>query len=187
VTENKFIEFKSGFHEEAMEALSAFANTKGGKVVVGVNNQGIPIKNFEIGAEIIQKWLNDFFNEPEAAQENMQVSTPVNEQVEVQVEQSHKDDNEYGSVVDTPVNEQVGVQVGVQVEKLLLCMDHDFFSTKAVQLRLGLKQRHKVFTNYIQPAIKLGLIEMTIPDKPTSRLQKYHLTQKGKELKATLK
>jgi ATP-dependent DNA helicase RecG len=45
MTENKFIEFKSGFNEEAMEALSAFANSKGGKVVVGVNDKGIPIKN----------------------------------------------------------------------------------------------------------------------------------------------
>ena len=53
-------------------------------------------------------------------------------------------------------------------------------------MRLNLKQRHKVFTNYIQPALKLELIEMTIPDKPNSRLQKYRLTEKGKELKKTL-
>jgi len=37
--------------------------------------------------------------------------------------------------------------------------------------------------NYIQPAIELRLLEMTIPDKPNSRLQKYRLTKKGMKVK----
>ena len=44
--ENNFMEFKSGFNEEAMETLVAFANTRGGRVIVGVKNDGKPIKNF---------------------------------------------------------------------------------------------------------------------------------------------
>jgi len=36
--------------------------------------------------------------------------------------------------------------------------------------------------NYLQPALAAGLIEMTIPDKPTSGNQKYRKTKKGKEL-----
>jgi len=35
---------------------------------------------------------------------------------------------------------------------------------------------------YLDPALADGLIEMTIPDKPTSRLQKYRLTEKGRKL-----
>ncbi|MDR0796833.1 MAG: putative DNA binding domain-containing protein [Tannerella sp.] len=58
--ENKHIEWKSGFNEEAMEALSAFANSKGGKVVVGMNDKGIPVRNFDMGTETIQQWINEF-------------------------------------------------------------------------------------------------------------------------------
>jgi ATP-dependent DNA helicase RecG len=31
----------------------------------------------------------------------------------------------------------------------------------------------------LKPALKAGFIEMTIPEKPNSRLQKYRLTKKG--------
>ncbi|MFO7598231.1 MAG: cell filamentation protein Fic, partial [Candidatus Desulfacyla sp.] len=34
---------------------------------------------------------------------------------------------------------------------------------------------------YLKPALTDGLIEMTIPDKPNSRLQKYRLTDKGRQ------
>ena len=40
------------------------------------------------------------------------------------------------------------------------------------------KFRHQV----IAPLMKNGLVEMTVPDKPTSRLQKYRLTEKGKKI-----
>jgi len=47
------------------------------------------------------------------------------------------------------------------------------------QAVLGLKGQANFRNRYLEPALKLDLIAMTIPDKPNSRLQKYRLTKKG--------
>jgi len=47
---------------------------------------------------------------------------------------------------------------------------------------LGLKDEKHFRENYQQVGVKLGLIEMTIPDKPSSSRQKYRLTDKGRAL-----
>ena len=44
----------------------------------------------------------------------------------------------------------------------------------------GLKSRRRVRETYLEPALRESLIEYTIPDKPTSSLQKYRLTEKGR-------
>jgi ATP-dependent DNA helicase RecG len=59
LNESQHIEFKPGFNKDVIETLVAFANTKGGKVLVGVNNDGEPVKNFTIGQESIQNWVNE--------------------------------------------------------------------------------------------------------------------------------
>jgi ATP-dependent DNA helicase RecG len=57
LNESQHIEFKPGFNEDVIETLTAFANTKGGKVLVGVDDNGQPVKNFTIGKESIQTGL----------------------------------------------------------------------------------------------------------------------------------
>lgn len=52
--ENLNTEYKSSFSDAVIETLSAFANTKGGQVWVGVNDAGIPIPGIVIGTESIQ-------------------------------------------------------------------------------------------------------------------------------------
>jgi ATP-dependent DNA helicase RecG len=52
---------------------------------------------------------------------------------------------------------------------------------------LGLKDEKHFREHYQQAAIALGVIEMTIPDKPNSRLQKYRITEKGRKIILTKK
>ncbi len=52
----------------------------------------------------------------------------------------------------------------------------------ALQAKLKLSGRANFLKLYLEPSLKAGLIEMTIPDKPKSRLQKYRLTDKGRTL-----
>ncbi|MDR0796859.1 MAG: ATP-binding protein, partial [Tannerella sp.] len=59
VKETQHIEFKPNFNEDVIETPVAFANTKGGRVLVGVSNDGEPVKNFTIGDESLQQWLNE--------------------------------------------------------------------------------------------------------------------------------
>ena len=61
-----------------------------------------------------------------------------------------------------------------QMAKLLEVME--FYPQSAVELmkKLNLKSRISFRQNYINPALQMGLIEMTEPDKPTSKNQKYY-------------
>jgi hypothetical protein len=45
---------------------------------------------------------------------------------------------------------------------------------------LGLRDRKSFREKYLKPALEMGLIEMTLPEKPNSRLQKYRLADAGR-------
>lgn len=67
-----------------------------------------------------------------------------------------------------------------EVEKMLKILNGEM-SRSELQSELGLKDEKHFRQHYLQPAIKEGLIEMTVPGKPKSRLQRYRLTNKGKQ------
>jgi hypothetical protein len=71
-------------------------------------------------------------------------------------------------------------QVTPQVGELLLVIQGDM-AREALQSALGLSDRKSFRERYLKPALANGLIEMTIPDKPNSRLQQYRLTDKGRQ------
>ena len=60
------------------------------------------------------------------------------------------------------------------VKRLLNVMEYDIpYTANDILTLLGLKSKETLRKNYINPAIEGGLIEMTIPDKPKSRNQRY--------------
>ncbi|MCD4720350.1 MAG: putative DNA binding domain-containing protein [Desulfobacula sp.] len=56
--ESRKVEFKSSFGKEVIITLVAFANTRGGKVILGLDDKGT-VKGIELGSETEQKHLND--------------------------------------------------------------------------------------------------------------------------------
>jgi ATP-dependent DNA helicase RecG len=53
-------------------------------------------------------------------------------------------------------------------------------SREEIQSTFGLKDRKSFRARYLMPALAEGWIEMTLPKKPNSRLQKYRLTDQGR-------
>ncbi len=81
------------------------------------------------------------------------------------------------------VTPEVKPEVTPEVEKLLeLMIKHTALSRSEVQELLQLKDEKNMRIRYISPALKNGWIELTVPDKPNSRLQKYRITEKGRSI-----
>lgn len=76
---------------------------------------------------------------------------------------------------------QVKPHVTPHVAQLLQVLVGEM-SRDELQGALGLKDRKSFRERYLAPALKDGLIEMTLPGKPRSRLQKYRMTGKGRRL-----
>ena len=65
--------------------------------------------------------------------------------------------------------------ISEQVNRLLEIMDYDIpLSANEIMKRLNIKSKEALRNSYLNPAIKNGLIKMTLPDKPNSKNQKYY-------------
>ena len=72
-------------------------------------------------------------------------------------------------------------KVTPQVEKLAIAMRGEMTPAEAMEA-VALKDRMHFATDYLQPALASGLVEMTLPDKPRSGNQRYRLTARGRAL-----
>lgn len=151
------------------------------RVVKMFTDYGLPAPEWKqnSGGVVVTVWKSD--------QVNDQVSDYVSDQVSDQVNHTQIGDNQnsgqvsgqVGGQVSDQVSDYVGDQVSDQVKLLLHTMNGEMVLSEMMDL-LGLKHHHYFRLNFLNPALKLGLISMTLPDTPKSPHQKYYLTEKGK-------
>ena len=72
-----------------------------------------------------------------------------------------------------------------QVKKLVLVISNEM-TRDELQKELNITNRKYFRQNYLNKALKTGMIEMTEPDSPNSPNQKYRLTKLGKDLRKKL-
>lgn len=78
---------------------------------------------------------------------------------------------------------QATPQVTPQVEQLLRILSgagEVGLSLKELLDASGLRDRKSFADRWLAPALEAGFIEMTVPDKPNSRMQRYKITASGK-------
>ena len=77
------------------------------------------------------------------------------------------------------VNDQVSDQVSDQVARLIAALRTGSKSAAELMRAMGLSHRPTFRKNYLHPAMSAGLVEMTRPESPTAKNQKYRLAVRG--------
>lgn len=91
--------------------------------------------------------------------------------------------------VELSVNEPIvrrTEQVTEQVRRLILAIGNEPKAAVELMDLLELKHRPSFQQTHLRPASELGVIEMTLPDKPWSQNQKYLLTALGRKVREKL-
>lgn len=78
-----------------------------------------------------------------------------------------------------PGTTDVTTEVTTEVDRLVSALSGEM-TRREIQAALGLKNDEHFRKAYLLPALGVGVIEMTIPGKPNSRLQSYRLSAAGK-------
>lgn len=76
--------------------------------------------------------------------------------------------------------DQVSDHVTDQVKSFLRVLSAGDMTLSETMKKLSLSHRPSFRSNYVHPALKMGLVEMTQPDAPRSPTQRYRLTPKGR-------
>ena len=66
-------------------------------------------------------------------------------------------------------------ETGININKLLNVMEYNVpMTANEIMDKLGIKSKETLRSTYLDPAIREGVVALTIPDKPTSKNQKYY-------------
>ncbi|MBR4902540.1 MAG: DUF1016 family protein, partial [Victivallales bacterium] len=153
--------------------------------------------NVQVEAQEESKGLQvDSSNRPQEESNRPQVDSSTSPQVEAEEEVRATEVTNYCTSSEqvesgtVQVSEQVEsgtVQVSEQVKRLITSMSNKWQSASDLRMITNILHRPTFVKNYLEPALKFGLIEMTQPNSPRSPTQKYRLTVKGKAVARKLK
>ncbi len=162
------LEFKPSFNQDVIETAVAFANTRGGMMVVGVSNSGEPLDT-----SFSKEALRDFVNRISTATKPSVIPEPKFENYSGGFRVLFKTKAPVEAPVEAPVD------LSDTERKLLLLLASAPLGRKELIDGLGYTQRTGNFIKAQKRLLEKELMERTIPNKPASRLQKYRLTHKG--------
>jgi len=94
----------------------------------------------------------------------------------VEAQEKHKEEH---------IDKHIVEQLSSTMISVLKALEHKSLSRKEIFDEIGMKNDFRAFKRNVEPLISDGFIEMTVPDKPSSKLQKYRLTDTGKGLVAS--
>ena len=131
--------------------------------------------------EVSDNWVVTTFPRPSA-----QVEEQVTAQVKTNKSFNKKPNDNNDLQILTEKLKDLTAQVTAQVIAQVVLYCREPRATKEIMGVLELKHWKTFRSNYLQPLLDDGWLEMTVPDKPTSSKQKYQLTVKGRKLLAEL-
>lgn len=73
-------------------------------------------------------------------------------------------------------------RLAIAVVDLICILEQGSLSITELKNSLGFEETYEIRRQVIIPMMELGIVEMTLPDKPTSSKQRYKLSLKGKSL-----
>ena len=198
--EHQQLEWKESWRDEHLKWVCAFANSEGGTLVIGRNDEGNAV-----GLPQARKLLEDLPNKVGdllgvVVQVNLRTEgghavlelvttaypTPISYLCAVAAPRIAQATAPVIPEVSDPVSDPVSDLVSDPVVQLLRALLSGPLPTSALLADLSLKHRHSFRTRYLRPAMEGGWIEPTLPDKLNSRLQRYRLTAAGRARVQTL-
>ena len=102
-----------------------------------------------------------------------EIKPPRGDQVGDPVTKTSDQVNSNTDLVTDPVGSQVSHSTSNPVQELIAVLGNREMSISELMHELGLKHRPSFRERYLDPALEMGLIERTIPGKPTSSKQRY--------------